>query len=148
MRRIGQADILEAATAREGVVEAGASATSVSRAAGPLILSDVLLQGMRYLLLLYLGYRSLAYTGAFLLGSALGAVLGFALNAALQLGVKEEAAAPAGAAPGDLAPGTAGIIHGLARDLRRLAPVNPSVPRIVYLLIMLREERGGVGTTR
>ncbi len=76
MRRIGQADILDAATAREGVAEAGASAMPVSRAAGPLILSDVLLQGMRYLLLLYLGYRSLAYAGAFLLGSALGAVLG------------------------------------------------------------------------
>ena len=76
MRRTGQADIPEAATARERVAEAGAPAIPVSRAAGPLILSDVLLQGMRYLLLLYLGYRSLTYAGAFLLGSALGAVLG------------------------------------------------------------------------
>lgn len=76
MRQTGQADIPEAATAREGVAEDGGSAIPVGRAAGPLILSDVLLQGIRYLLLLYLGYRSLTYVGAFLLGSALGAVLG------------------------------------------------------------------------
>lgn len=76
MRRTGQADIPEAATAQERVAAAGAPAIPVSRAAGPLILSDVLLQGMRYLLLLYLGSRSLTYAGAFLLGAALGAVLG------------------------------------------------------------------------
>lgn len=76
MGRTGQIDSSKATTAQAGASEAGAPVIPVSRAAGPLILSDALLQGMRYLLLLYLGYRSLTYAGAFLVGSALGAVLG------------------------------------------------------------------------
>lgn len=75
MRQTVQADIPEAVTAGKGVTEAAACAMPISRAAGSLILSDALLQGVRYLLLLYLGARSLTYAGAFLLGSALGAVL-------------------------------------------------------------------------
>lgn len=76
MRRTGQADIHETTTTAEEGAKAAVPAMPVGRAAGPLILSDALLQGMRYLLLLYLGSRSLTYAGAFLLGSALGAVLG------------------------------------------------------------------------
>lgn len=76
MRRTGQTDIPETTTTADEGATAAAPSMPVGRAAGPLILSDALLQGMRYLMLLYLGSRSLAYAGAFLLGAAIGAVLG------------------------------------------------------------------------
>ncbi|MBA3753910.1 MAG: hypothetical protein H0X01_07215, partial [Nitrospira sp.] len=60
----------------------------------PLIGSDALLQGARYVFLLYLGYQSLSVLGSFLMGAALGSLLGVAVDFGisqhwLRLGVKE-----------------------------------------------------------
>lgn len=52
------------------------SASSLSRAALPLIVSDVALQGARYAFILYLGSQSLSSLGSFLMGGALGSLLG------------------------------------------------------------------------
>ena len=55
---------------------AASSASSLGRAALPLIVSDVALQGARYAFILYLGSQSLSYLGSFLMGGALGSLLG------------------------------------------------------------------------
>lgn len=52
------------------------SASSLGRAALPLIVSDVALQGARYIFILYLGSQSLTYLGSFLMGGAMGSLLG------------------------------------------------------------------------
>lgn len=52
----------------------------LGRAALPLILSDAVLQGARYLLILYLGYQSLSLLGSFLMGAAAGSLIGVAAD--------------------------------------------------------------------
>lgn len=70
------------------------SASSLGRAALPLILSDVALQGARYAFILYLGAQSLSYLGSFLMGGALGSLLGVLTDFGisqhwLRMGVKD-----------------------------------------------------------
>lgn len=52
----------------------------LGRAALPLIVSDAVLQGARYLLILYLGYQSLSLLGSFLMGAAAGSLIGVAAD--------------------------------------------------------------------
>lgn len=52
----------------------------LGRAALPLILSDAVLQGARYVFIAYLGYQSLSLLGSFLMGAALGSLLGVATD--------------------------------------------------------------------
>ncbi len=70
------------------------AAPSLGRAALPLVLSDVALQGARYAFILYLGSQSLSYLGSFLMGGAVGSLLGVLTDFGisqhwLRLGVKD-----------------------------------------------------------
>lgn len=56
------------------------AASSLGRAALPLIVSDAVLQGARYLFILYLGYQSLSLLGSFLMGAAAGSLIGVAAD--------------------------------------------------------------------
>lgn len=56
------------------------SASSLGRAALPLIVSDTALQGARYAFILYLGAQSLSELGSFLIGGAVGSLLGVAAD--------------------------------------------------------------------
>ncbi len=52
----------------------------LGRIALPLIGSDAVLQGARYLLILYVGYQSLSLLGSFLMGAAAGSLIGAAAD--------------------------------------------------------------------
>ncbi len=72
----------------------GSSASSLGRAALPLIVSDVALQGARYAFILYLGSQSLSSLGSFLMGGAVGSLLGVLTDFGisqhwLRMGVKD-----------------------------------------------------------
>lgn len=63
-----------------GVERPAAHAGRLGRAALPLIVSDAVLQGARYVLILYLGYQSLSLLGSFLMGAAAGSLIGVAAD--------------------------------------------------------------------
>ncbi|HET6674934.1 MAG TPA: hypothetical protein VFG71_06330 [Nitrospiraceae bacterium] len=54
--------------------------TDLNRAALVLIISDTFFQGIRYALVLYLGFYSLSFLGAFLFGTAAGALLAVVID--------------------------------------------------------------------
>lgn len=54
----------------------GGSSNRLGRTALSLLVSDAALQGARYALIVYLGYRSLPLLGSFLIGAAWGSLLG------------------------------------------------------------------------
>ncbi|MGC3976542.1 MAG: hypothetical protein QM771_19490 [Nitrospira sp.] len=77
-RGAGLQRLSDSADARATVSVAGRPSGSpgrLGRAALPLIASDAVLQGARYLLILYLGYQSLSLLGSFLMGSAAGSLI-------------------------------------------------------------------------
>ena len=72
-----------------------ADAGRLGRAALPLIVSDAVLQGSRYVLILYLGYESLSLLGSFLMGAAAGSLIGVAAD----FGISQHWLRLGGAAP-------------------------------------------------
>lgn len=82
-RGVGPHGLSEPADAQVPVPEAGKPSGNpgrLGRAALSLIVSDAVLQGARYLLILYLGYQSLSLLGSFLMGAAAGSLIGVAAD--------------------------------------------------------------------
>lgn len=97
-RGVGPHGPPETAEAQSPVPMAGSSTGNpdrLGRTALPLIVSDAVLQGARYLLILYLGYQSLSVLGSFLMGSAAGSLIGVAAD----LGISQHWLRLGGAVP-------------------------------------------------
>ena len=65
---------------RAGSQDSSGHPDRLGRIALPLIGSDAVLQGARYLLILYVGYQSLSFLGSFLMGAAAGSLIGAAAD--------------------------------------------------------------------